>query len=198
MSGIRRQHGFTLIELLLAMAFFSFILMFVTAAFLQVSRAYNKGITVKRVHESGRAIIADMSRSLAQGSQQSGSVQTSQSAQSGCLYVGGTRYVWNNGLHPSGSHGHALMNGQDFSLIRDNGASCTSPLNIDPAQALNMLDEKIIVQNITVSQIAGISNSYRLSVSLSSHRVGSNSNCNVIEDAYCDTVTLSTVVTTRN
>jgi len=190
-----RQHGFTLIELLLAMTFFSLILMFATASFVQVSQAYNKGITVKRVHESGRAVLAEMSRALAQGSTLGGGVQ----APGGCLLVAGTRYVWNSGFHPSGSHGHRLMQpgNRDFSLIRDTRPTCGEPINVN--EAVNMLDEKIIVQSINVTQIGSVSNTYNLSVSLSSNRTGgSGTSCDVINDTYCDTVNLSTVVSARN
>lgn len=187
--------GFTLIELLLAMTFFSLILMFVTASFLQVTRAYNKGITVKRVHESGRAVIAEMSRSLAQASSEPGSVQTG----TGCLISAGTRYRWNTGFHTTtnpGGHGHAaLSNGNDFSLVRDNVLTCGAALNAN--QVVNMLDDKVIVQNISVTQVGSAINTYSLSVSLSSRR-GTSSTCDVINDTYCDTVTLSTVVSVRN
>lgn len=189
------QRGFTLIELLLAMTFFSLILMFATASFVQVSQAYNKGITVKRVHESGRAILAEMSRALAQGSTSGGGVQ----APGGCLLVAGTRYVWNSGFHRSGSHGHRLMQpgNRDFSLIRDTRQTCGEAINAN--EAVNMLDEKIIVQSINVTQIGSVSNTYNLSVSLSSNRTGgSGTACDVINDTYCDTVTLSTVVSARN
>src|SRR5690554_8236963 len=59
-----RQSGFTLVELLLATALFSFILLFVTTGFIQINRAYNKGITVKRMHQSAREIIDELSRAL--------------------------------------------------------------------------------------------------------------------------------------
>jgi prepilin-type N-terminal cleavage/methylation domain-containing protein len=189
------RRGFTLVELLLAMTFFSLILMFVTASFLQVSQAYNKGITVKRIHESGRAVLAEMSRALVQGSTVAGGVQ----APGGCLIVAGTRYVWNSGFHGSGSHGHRLMQpgNRDFSLIRDTRPTCGEA--ISSSEAVNLLDDKIIVQNISVVPVGSVTNTYRLTVSLSSDRSGgSGGACDAINDTYCDTVNLSTVVSIRN
>ena len=48
------QSGFTMVELLLAMAFFSFILVFFSFGFIQVNRTFQKGVTIKRVTETGR------------------------------------------------------------------------------------------------------------------------------------------------
>jgi predicted nicotinamide N-methyase len=90
-----------------------------------------------------------------------------------------------------------MSNGSDFSLTRDTRPTCAAAIDIN--EAVNMLDEKIIVQDITISQVGSVTNTYSLTVALSSNRTGGTAtSCDVINDTYCDTVRLSTVVTTRN
>jgi len=56
--------GFTLVELLIAMAMFSFVLLFVLTTFIQVNQAYVFGLTTKQVHEEARVSLEQLGRDL--------------------------------------------------------------------------------------------------------------------------------------
>ncbi len=89
MATKRTEHGFTLIELLLAMAFVSFMLLFVVGATVQLLRTYNKGLAIKSIDQAGRSTTDQLSRDI-------------QSSKLVILPVGSNRlctdsaaYVWN-------------------------------------------------------------------------------------------------------
>ncbi len=81
------QTGFTITELMLAMAFLSFLLLFVLTATTQVMRAYNKGLTIKQMNQAGRTLVEDMSRTARNAD---GVTQAN-----GRLCFGGASYIWN-------------------------------------------------------------------------------------------------------
>lgn len=56
MTGKKHNEGFTLIELMLAMAFISFLLLFMVAAILQVTRLYVKGSAIRQINQTGRQL----------------------------------------------------------------------------------------------------------------------------------------------
>ncbi|MFS8118691.1 MAG: type II secretion system protein J [Microcoleus sp.] len=64
MATKRTERGFTLIELLLAMAFVSFMLLFVVGATVQLLRTYNKGLAIKSIDQAGRSITDQLSRDI--------------------------------------------------------------------------------------------------------------------------------------
>lgn len=183
-----KSKGFTLVELLLSTALFSFVLLFVTASFVQINRAYNKGITVKRIHESTRLIVADMSRTISSTS----SNGFDYSAIDNCILVGGARYKWQTGFITTGG------SADDWSLIKDREIDCKVDGNANASGTVNLLDPKIIVHNISLTQL-GTTNTYRLIIELGSDRDdGGGAPCNQIQDAYCDRASLSTVLTLRS
>lgn len=202
---MKRQVGFTLVELLLAAAFFGFILMFATAGFVQVNRAYNKGITVKRVHESTRQIIQDIARTIqsAQYSSVGSSVEIIDTGGLGPNYlcVGKVRYIWKEWDG----------NPKDYYLVKDvSFANCDEAL-VTPffglfSEETEMLDKRLAVQNLSVSRL-GSTIAYKLSLTISVDEAGgsgfistggSSASCNVLQgDQFCDVATLETIVTLR-
>lgn len=208
---MKRQAGFTLIELLLAAAFFAFILMFATAAFIQVNRSYNKGITVKRVHESTRQIVQDIARTIQSAplNVSGGSVQVSGSGGLGPNYVcvsDEVRYIWNElDLDPASPN----PGKQDFYLLKD-----TTFANCDEAvgpggDEIDMLDDRLAVVNLEVNPV-GTTLAYEISLSVSVYEAPSGgflddiadtqgtAACNIVNgDQFCDVASLTTVVTLR-
>lgn len=61
------QNGFTIVELLMAMVFFSFILVFATASYIQINRSFVRGSNVKLVQEETRKVISEISSALKEG-----------------------------------------------------------------------------------------------------------------------------------
>lgn len=59
-----RQYGFTVVEMLVALAVFSVVLVVVTAAIIQISRVYYKGVTESRVQTAARSIMDTVSQSI--------------------------------------------------------------------------------------------------------------------------------------
>lgn len=105
--------GFTLIELLLAMTFLSAILLFSTLVFVQALATYNKGVTIKQINETGRAITTDLSRS-ANGAEQ---IIISGQAVPQFLCVGQTAYMWNVATNPQAQR-IQFGDGTPISMVR--------------------------------------------------------------------------------
>lgn len=93
---VKNQSGFTLIELLLASTFFTFVLIFSMTAFIGINRTFQKGAVVKRVNETGRAIIEDITRN-ARLSDSSSVYLVSSGDSINRLCLNGVRYAWNVG-----------------------------------------------------------------------------------------------------
>ena len=83
--------GFTITELMFAMTFLSVLLLILLGSIIQITRTYNKGITMKRVNQSGRTLGEEMTRSL----QQANPKDVVYKANNGRLCLGSYSYVWN-------------------------------------------------------------------------------------------------------
>src|SRR5664279_1486711 len=88
----KRQQGFTLIELLLAMAFLTFMLLFVVVSLMQLIATYNKGIVYKTINQAGRSIVEEISRTARISQAESTDVSM---VSNGRLCTGGKTYSWN-------------------------------------------------------------------------------------------------------
>lgn len=61
---LKKQSGFTILELALAMAFISFLLLAIGMVTVQVSRIYQKGMTIKLVNGTGRELVDEFTRTI--------------------------------------------------------------------------------------------------------------------------------------
>lgn len=57
-----KQRGFTLTELMISLAFISFLLLFLMTAVVQMTRSYNKGLSIRQINQSGRQFTEDFQR----------------------------------------------------------------------------------------------------------------------------------------
>lgn len=141
------QQGFTIIELLLALAVFSFVLVFITTAFLQIFRTYNRGIARKEVNQSARLLLEDITskmRTVVSPVQ----IDTSQ-LNRGRLCVGSYSYVWNPVNKASiGGWTNNQVDGAVVNLVRvdgDNGHQACNPsvANITDGTPTSMFSERV-------------------------------------------------------
>lgn len=94
----RRQSGFTIIELTLAMTTLSIMMLILVLSTMQLVSIFNKGITLKRVNQSGRTVGTELQNSLRyanptqlnirQATLAGGTVVTG-------ICTGSTSYIWN-------------------------------------------------------------------------------------------------------
>lgn len=91
---MRRQKGFTITELMFAMTGLAVLLIVLLGSIIQLTRTYNKGITLKRVNQSGRAIGEELQRAIQSSSASNINVfhEGSQSMDRVC--IGDTSFVW--------------------------------------------------------------------------------------------------------
>jgi len=55
-----KRNGFTMIELSIGLVFISILLVAISTTIINVGNSYNRGITLKSISQSGRALIADL------------------------------------------------------------------------------------------------------------------------------------------
>lgn len=215
---IQKEKGFTIVELVLAMAFFSFILLFVVVGFVQINRSYTRGITVKEVQNSTRFILGTISDVIRNAD--ANSITTINDPRRGRVCADGVRVAWNH-FDSAGNYGtDTALNtppGQDlYSVVlttHDTGV-CGDQIDATGGSSSiagyeNLTQQDIVAQHISVNRI-GASNSYRVIIVMSSDArltgnpddfssFGINATCEIqTGDQFCDVARIDTVVTARN
>lgn len=97
--------GFTLVELMLAMGFVSALLIAISMTVIQIGNIYSRGVTLKEVNQTGRALSAELQNEISQTAPFSLAsdgghyvVQPASGAPlGGRLCLGSYSYVWNYG-----------------------------------------------------------------------------------------------------
>ncbi|HEX6416131.1 MAG TPA: prepilin-type N-terminal cleavage/methylation domain-containing protein [Candidatus Saccharimonadales bacterium] len=170
MSRVNTYKGFTLVELMLAMTFISILLVGIAITTIQISRIYNKGITLREVNQSGRAVADELQRTIASSTPFDADPASPTSRYivrpgGGRLCVGRYSYTWNYGSAIAGGSGAPAVftRYQDnndpvrFAKVDDPSASlCQDPnLRVNRGLATEMLsagDRDLVVHAFTVTR----------------------------------------------
>lgn len=198
------RKGFTIIELLLSTAFFTVVMLMVVAGYVQINRSYVRGLTTKEVQNASRAVVDDISRAI----RDADNAQEVDTSGLNRLCFGQTRYVWNQETDGSFSNVTFSDTSNFITLARSTApASCTDPIVENQPTTEVLLDERLEVQYLDVSQI-GTTDSFRIKLVISTkaqglledfERTGEDALCAPQRgDEFCDVATLETVVTVRN
>lgn len=188
---MKKNDGFTLVELLLAMAFFSFILLFVTTGFVMVNRAYTKGLTVKQIQDEGRRVMEDLTRKVRVASSEGINIFPSED----CIEISGTIYYWSIPIDSGDTESPSR-------LYEEDGGDCSS---VNPANSVSMLNDRVGVQFMEVVGVAGSNSVYSIKLVLSTSETDlitgdltENANCGTGSGyQYCDVISFDTVVSVR-
>lgn len=176
------QRGFTIVELLLAMTFVSILMLSIALVVIQVSNIYNKGLTLRAVDQTGRAVSADIQRVLGQAEplaslqgafivQRGNAAAETDDAKGGRFCTGEFTYIWNYGVALDEANYDPIntyrTNPNDeekelrFVRIRDDDAYyCTNDGGLPPVSpdgAIELLaegDRNLVVHDFSVEQIA--------------------------------------------
>lgn len=203
---MQKNKGFTLIELILAMAFFSFVLLFVVTGFIQINRSYTRGITVKEVQTTARELMETITTTIRNA--EANSVETYNSIPGRLrLCVGTTRIGWNmpdaGGNFTSETY---TDTGSPITIVKTETGACTAGITQN-TNSRALVQDDIVVQHLNVTRL-GTSNSFRVTLVISTDgrtnptdfsAFGVNATCEIrTGDQFCDIARLDTVVTARN
>lgn len=202
MTHHTKQQGFTLVELTTAMAFVSFVLLFVVFAIFQVMGNYNKGIAVKNINQTARTIVEEVARFVRTTDAEA--IDTT-AINNGRVCLGGVSYVWNT----KDGTTNRYTNGTAVSMVRVEDASgvLCAPAGgpypaIDPARATTLLSGQIWVQNVQMSVSANqklVDITIKLSTSGNNQPTGPGETCEGGRAGeFCAVSSFSTTVSTRN
>lgn len=197
-------HGFTIVELLVALAVFSVVLVVITAAILQISRVYYKGVTETNVQATARSIIDTVSQAIQFSG---GNVTDTVAVTPGTSYdfcINNQEYSYRPGYKLVDSA--PGMNETNHSLVVRTVSSCSSPTGQNLSGAVtgrellapNMRLSKMVVKNIGP-------NLYQVQVrvvygsdDLLNSPTASNASCRGVSGRqFCAVSDLSTVVISR-
>jgi hypothetical protein len=206
------SRGFTIVELLIGLAFFSFLLLFVTFGFVQINRTFTKGITVKTIQETSRSLVEDLTRSI-RGSESIDFKRAVAPTDGYQLCLEGVRYGWNQQFGGSSSTPdqttHELPGNVPYTMIKSfDGGNCGD----DFTSYEKILDDRAVVQHLSICNsdetkpCAVGPGTYRIKFVVSTKSAdndleiyGDEAKCKVqIGDYLCDVAIFETVAMKRN
>ena len=146
------RRGFTIIELSVAMTMLSILLFILILAGMQVISIYNKGVTLKRVNQSGEAVGNELQASLRRASPGSISVRTKNLGLSSVITgicTGKTSYVWNVYDKDNNNTAITTSGGRGIYFVKVSGDSTNSMCNGSnpvPDNAKELLSDDLVVR----------------------------------------------------
>lgn len=146
---MRSQQGFTITELMFAMTGVAVLLIILLGAIIQLSRTYNKGLTLKRVNQSGRTVGAELQRTA-----QHAPAVTMTGNNRMCF--GTVSLVW---VEPE-NHLAEAQNRYDTptgppveGLIKAQENLCDNPTQpVKKSKAVQLLDDGLVVRQMTLTE----------------------------------------------
>lgn len=90
----RRSFGFTIVELNLALIFVAILLLAVATTAIYAGKLYQKGLSLKMVNQTGRQVVDQMRRDIAQAP--SSRIQIVHNGATHRLCLGGISYIYND------------------------------------------------------------------------------------------------------
>ena len=200
----KQQPGFTLVELMLALAFFSFILMFLMGGFILIARNYNQGVTSSRIHQAGRNLMEQMVRDFRQSSVKPKFYRATGTDDAYICYSNGTYRAIDDLTATNGG----LLQRTNQNLTDDCDSNAIIGLfNSSSAEEVLDTDEVAVVD---IGLLENADSLFTLNLSLASANItdtdlgidstsdGENDKCSAATSGseFCDVVTLSTKFST--
>ena len=197
--------GFTLVELMLATTVFSVLLLIGLAGFVQVGRAYYKGITISQTQEVAKQIIDGVTAQISLSS----SVTLVQHASNSRDYlcIGSNRYTFKT-FNLTDSSSHDFVN--NFGLLEDQlpgNSGCPNPFDNPGAVALSnpteLLGNDMRLLAFAITPVAGSPNLYTANISVAfgqdsalSDPTSANAVCKLQlgADQFCAVTNLTTAI----
>lgn len=157
---------------MLAMAFIAFMLLFMVAAILQVTKLYVKGSAIRQINQTGRQVVDEVADSIRNGS------SVVYLSGNNRLCAGDTSYVWNGtdvSGNPTTGNKFAIPDQNTplrFVAVQDPGGTlCSNPTaGVTRANSTDLVGPEVAVMKFTVDTAAAPL--YTLSLVLST--AGSN------------------------
>lgn len=161
-----RQSGFTLVELVMATGVFSVVLLIGLTAFVQIGRAYYKGVTITQTRDTANSILSEVSANI----RLSSSVSTLGSASGGRYYycVGSHRYSF----MPFNMVSSASNTSDNFGILEDTlpgNSGCGNPFDSPSIPLVNpveLLGHQMRVLSFDINPAIGNSNLYTLDIKI--------------------------------
>lgn len=211
------RKGFTLVELMLSSVAFTLVMLLIVSGFVQITRTYTKGNTIKEVQANARSITQDITRQVRISDRNTVSVLSATASNAGMLCAGDIVYAWNHYYDANGGRTTQDVNGNPFEFIKmeEPGFSCTdaSVLSTYTGEYEEIMPENLTVQHFNPQIIVGDTLSLKLILSsppldppypavLSDtdlEQTGQNAACRpAIKDQYCSVTEMETAVLPRN
>lgn len=138
--------GFTLVELMLAMSFIAFLLLFLVAAIMQVTRLYVKGSAIRQINQTGRQVVDDIGTAIRSN------VLPRYDADHNRLCVGNVTYIWNSEEHTVSTNTFSDSSTPlQFISTQDLGSLCDDPLApVKKADTVDLIGPEVTPIRLTI------------------------------------------------
>lgn len=124
---MKRQGGFTIVELMIATAVFSILIVVITAAILQFTKQYYRGVIANRTQTTARNIMDDLTRSI--------------------QFNGGQVYEL------SDNNGYCIGDTKRYSVARNRQVRTTGAVAARHQAAHGLVSDKVTVCNTSTSSL---------------------------------------------
>lgn len=215
--SVQNSKGFTIVELLVATSVFSVVLMICTTALLQISRTFQKGVTVTNTQEVARSVIDEISDAIAYSAGDIQPLTVNNGSKGYCL--GNLRYSYLPGImlnEASTTHAFVVDRLDELGVPLQCSSTVqaldlsTNPLPNNPRELLapRMRVVKFSITNqggtgrlysVNIKLVTGAFDLLTPSLASETTPAGSDVKCGGIltGSQYCSTVELTTVVQKR-
>lgn len=144
-----KQKGFTITELMFAMTFLAVLLLIILGSIIQITRTYNKGITLKRVNQSGRTVGAELQRAI----QPTSISSVGNNLNIDRLCFGNTSFAWLNSSSGDWAKGLNRYTDDDtqikgFLKVNENLCGLNWTKKIPRDKATQLLDDGLVMQSV--------------------------------------------------
>ncbi len=166
----KSSKGFTIVEMLVATAVFSVVLMICTTALLQISRTFQKGVTVTNTQEVARSVIDEISDSISYSAGDIQPLTVNNGSEGFC--IGNLRYSYLRGIMLNeASTTHAFVVDRLDQLAPPLQCSTTvQALNLStnplPNNPRELLAPRMRVARFSITNQGGISRLYSVNIKL--------------------------------
>ncbi len=154
MNQFNKKSGFTIVELMLAMSFVAVLLVTIAMIVVQIGSTYERGLTLKEVNQSGRAISSELQQNINSGlpfelitcTGANACNYSNNNTSGGRLCIGQYSYIWNYGNAINNNTTTNRYSGSNtvirFAKVLDlNADYCSTALkDIVVADAVELLD----------------------------------------------------------
>ncbi len=146
-----KQNGFTIVELLIASAVFSFIILGVSIAVIQISRLYYKGIIISNTHTAAKGMLESITQAIQYENGTITPLNTDPNTDISNFCIGTNRFTYRLYSQQGSGIAHAMWRDR----VSNSGDCNTGIPNLDslPTNGHDMLSDNMRITKLNITEL---------------------------------------------